>query len=484
MDSGSFGKQYKGEDIISRMPDDVLSHIISRLEAKDVVKTSILSTRWKNVWTLIYNLCFRDGYGGNRVTLFVNFVEFVFHRCQSNNIQNFHLWTCYELQESDAARLTDLICFAVERNVCSLTLKFIVEGEYPMIRLPQSMLTCKSLVKLSLGFWDFVLDIPDGVVCFPCLKFLSFHVYCPNSNLMQKLFRSCPILEELKIKGVYGWDGNVWTFDITKPTLKKLKIDLRATGDDDIILHRFVVRAPNLEYLHVCNFFLVCSVLGETPFLNKVILDGKVDRRLLHGDSLTKPVSEFFRAINSTRFLRLDIEIMSVSLISFNIFVMFILISHDLYGNLPSFPNLIYLHLGVGVFIGYALLVQFLDNSPNLEVLVLDKEDADSYSWDEIVSFEFELECVPSCMLLHLKEIYLFFGEDRNLQDLDVMKCLLENSKVLERFSVNFYLSLEEQVQNLQNFILTFPRASPICEIDFFDDPCWGKLRSKFYKYR
>ncbi|KAI9198981.1 hypothetical protein LWI28_025393 [Acer negundo] len=398
MDFGSFGKQYKGEDIISRMPDDVLSHIISRLEAKDAFKTCVLSTRWKNVWTLIYNLCFRDGYGGNSGTMFVNFVEFVLHRCQSNNIQNFHLRTGYELQESDADRLTDLICFAVDaRNVSSLTLKFNVEGENPMI-----------------------------------------------SNSLQKLFRSCPTLEELKIKGWHDIGGNVLTFDITKPTLKKLKIDLSAT---------------------------VCSVLGETPFLNKVILDGKVDRRLLHGESLTKPVSEFFRAINSTRFLRLDIKIMSV-------------LSRDLYGNLPSFPNLIYLHLGIGVFIGYALMVQFLNNSPNLEVLVLDKEDADSYRWDDIVLFEFELECVPSCMLLHLKEIYIFIGEDKNLQDLEVIKRLLGNSIVLERFSVNFYLSFGEHLQGLQDAILSYPMVSPICKIDFSDDRCWNTLWSKFYKYR
>ncbi|KAI9199072.1 hypothetical protein LWI28_026846 [Acer negundo] len=427
------------------MPDDVLSHIISRLEAKDAFKTCVLSTRWKNVWTLIYNLCFRDGYGGNSGTMFVNFVEFVLHRCQSNNIQNFHLRTGYELQESDADRLTDLICFAVDaRNVSSLTLKFNVEGENPMIRLPQSILTCKSLVKLSLGIWDFVLDIQDCAVCFPCLKFLSIYIYRPNSNSLQKLFRSCPTLEELKIKGWHDIGGNVLTFDITKPTLKKLKIDLSAT---------------------------VCSVLGETPFLNKVILDGKVDRRLLHGESLTKPVSEFFRAINSTRFLRLDIKIMSV-------------LSRDLYGNLPSFPNLIYLHLGIGVFIGYALMVQFLNNSPNLEVLVLDKEDADSYRWDDIVLFEFELECVPSCMLLHLKEIYIFIGEDKNLQDLEVIKRLLGNSIVLERFSVNFYLSFGEHLQGLQDAILSYPMVSPICKIDFSDDRCWNTLWSKFYKYR
>lgn len=43
---------------ISKMPDDVLIHIISKLEAKDAVKTSVLSKRWRYLWTSIYKLKF------------------------------------------------------------------------------------------------------------------------------------------------------------------------------------------------------------------------------------------------------------------------------------------------------------------------------------------------------------------------------------------------------------------------------------------
>ncbi|KAK3188351.1 hypothetical protein Dsin_027912 [Dipteronia sinensis] len=84
MDCKRLRKRYnKGKDIISRLPDDVLSHIVSRLEAEDAVKTCVLSSRWKNVWTLIYNLCINlpeeddEGDEGNRGTLFVDFVELV-----------------------------------------------------------------------------------------------------------------------------------------------------------------------------------------------------------------------------------------------------------------------------------------------------------------------------------------------------------------------------------------------------------------------
>ncbi|KAI9165125.1 hypothetical protein LWI28_008313 [Acer negundo] len=458
MDCERLGKRYnKGEDILSRLPDDVLSHIFSHLEAKDAVKTSVLSSRFKDVWTLIYNLRFeftRVGYELNRGTSFVNFVEFVLRHCQSNIIQNFHLNTYNDLRESDAACLIELICFLVGRNVCSLKLKFNVLVFRPMIRLPQSILTCKSLVRLSLGFWDFVLDIPDSTVCFPCLKFLSIYVSCPNSNLMQKLFRSCPILEELKIKGFVIMSEDALTFDINVPTLKKLKIYLRGYMDDGISYHKFVVRARNLEYLNFCNDFLTCFVLGETPFLNKVILYTKISTRFLPrppNDEETERGAELFRAISSTRFLSLDD-------------ILFSELYHHRYGTLPSFPNLIHLYLGGDILYGIALMVRFLINSPNLEVLVLSKEYV--YDKGEVMS---ELECAPSCMLLHLKEIYLF-SVVRNDQDLEVIKWLLKNSKVLERFSFHTLeiIENEQEMENMENEILNLPRASPICKIEFF----------------
>ncbi|KAK3184627.1 hypothetical protein Dsin_031913 [Dipteronia sinensis] len=474
MDSEWLERQYKREDIISRMPDDVLSHIISRLEAKDAVKTCVLSTRWKNVWTLMYNFYFNldtDG-KGNRRTLFVNFVELVLRRSQSKSIQNFHLKTYYGFEESDAIRLIELLCWAADHNVCSLILKFFYAVERPMIRLPQSILTCKSLVKLSLGFSDFVMDIPDCTVCFSCLKFLSIYIDSPNSNSLQKLFRSCPILEELKIKGSYPTPENVVTIDIDVPTLKKLKIQL-VIDYFDIWLHTFVVRASNLEYLDLGDYYLPSIVVGETPFLNKVILgNGYVHVWLLNEsseDEATMCATEFFRAISSTRFLSLDIKYATVGYLN---------------GNLPFFRNLIYLDLGIDIVAGFALLVEFFNNSPNLEVLNLEVLGLEKEVEEGWYNNQFELGCVPSCMLFHLKEIYFFLEETLESYMEGAIKCLLENCKVLERFSVETDTCSCTDEQEILNRILNFPRASPICEIEFVDYSCKEKLQSKFNKYR
>jgi len=46
------------DDRISKLPDDVLVMILASLSTEDALKTSVLSTRWKNVWKQVPYLHF------------------------------------------------------------------------------------------------------------------------------------------------------------------------------------------------------------------------------------------------------------------------------------------------------------------------------------------------------------------------------------------------------------------------------------------
>ncbi|KAL5856305.1 hypothetical protein ACOSQ3_006146 [Xanthoceras sorbifolium] len=455
-----------GEDIISKLPDHVLSHILSRLKTKDAVKTCVLSSRWKDVWTLIYNLHFEYWHFRGSIN-FENFVDKVLGRCQSQEIQNFRIALDFSNDTELLSRFPLWISFAIEHKVQNLEINVNYDseiGNWLPIRLPQSILTCKTLVKLKLdsGNCDFDFDIHDSVACFPSLKILCVELLCSKSNLMEKLFSSCPVLEELTIREDLEDTENVLTFDITVRTLKILNIYLISDWNmsERVSIHKFVVRAPNLEQLYIEDDSLACFVMDETPFISNAYLVGCFSMRSFFEPSKNEAnrAMELLRAIKNTTFLSLSKGIMGVLFLAFD-------------GNLPTFPNLIRLDVGIDAHFGWKLLPHFLNNSPNLEVLILKKEEND-LPMDRF--FYFESENVPSCLLLHVKEIEVSMMGDHD--ELEVIRYLLKNSKVLKRFLVVFnrfdsdcegFQLTEELEQYLQYQISRFPRGSNLHEVEF-----------------
>ncbi|KAK2657918.1 hypothetical protein Ddye_010970 [Dipteronia dyeriana] len=408
MASKRLEKKTAGEDFISRLPDDVLAHILSRLDTEEAVKTSILSSRWKNQWTFIVA-----------------------------NPKKFKIY-------ADLPRLREWMCFAIERNVHNLTLKVEIRMEMPVIRIPQTILTCQNLVKLNLGRWDAVFDIPDSTVCFPSLKILSIFVEYPDMVLMQKLFQSCPVLEELTV------DGHLKLV----PTLKILKISLSMINKIDATAHKFVVKAPNLEFLYIADDSLVSFMVDETPFLSKVFLVGKFDVRLydIHPTmNEAKHAMQLLRAANHAKFLSLSVPMTGV-------------LTRALEGNFPSFTNLIRLEFGYDMFYHWVLLPDFLNNSPNLVVLILKKDMVYFDTDDRIVRFPFESKSLPPCLGSHVKIIRLQIKEGVD-DELRLVEYFLKNCKVLQRLYMDY--DFHYKLKKFQRQILKFPRASPICKIEF-----------------
>ncbi|KAK7272525.1 hypothetical protein RJT34_29178 [Clitoria ternatea] len=71
---GLIKRKPDGVGRISNLPDDIICHILSFLSTTEVVATSILSTRWKSLWTLVPTLDFEDDWRCFSRTSFVNVV--------------------------------------------------------------------------------------------------------------------------------------------------------------------------------------------------------------------------------------------------------------------------------------------------------------------------------------------------------------------------------------------------------------------------
>ncbi|CAI0441211.1 unnamed protein product [Linum tenue] len=59
MKGGKRRRGVKGTDRLSELPDGILHHILSFLDSEFVVRSSILSRRWRWVWkeVLVLNFC-------------------------------------------------------------------------------------------------------------------------------------------------------------------------------------------------------------------------------------------------------------------------------------------------------------------------------------------------------------------------------------------------------------------------------------------
>lgn len=98
------------------LPDEILLAIISLLETKDAIGTSILSKRWEYLWTSIPNLEFRPQPSTPRSTLW-NIVEKVLLLRGPPDIKVFELTF---LVLGDACRVKAWISAALRRNVQEL----------------------------------------------------------------------------------------------------------------------------------------------------------------------------------------------------------------------------------------------------------------------------------------------------------------------------------------------------------------------------
>ncbi|KAF5762076.1 putative F-box domain, leucine-rich repeat domain superfamily, F-box-like domain superfamily [Helianthus annuus] len=247
--------KFAPEDVISNMPNDVVTHILERLPLQDAVRTGILSRNWRFKWTMLSQLIFDD-----------NFFEYLLETEGENNYGSIisslipHLkgvitkFVLYIEQRTyrilDDEDINHWILLLSKNGIKDLT--FCKENG-PRLKLPKHLFSCLELQHLKLVSCCF--DPPASFNGFPNLLSLELRSVQFDSGKFGEFFTQCPVLETLNFGFTFP-AGNVKQTEISKlANLKILSLLLFSLENTMITssssIFELVGSFPKLEELHL-----------------------------------------------------------------------------------------------------------------------------------------------------------------------------------------------------------------------------------------
>ncbi|XP_056694018.1 F-box/LRR-repeat protein At4g14103-like [Spinacia oleracea] len=407
------------EDRLSSLPDTLLITILSLLRIDSAAATSVLSHRWRYLWTHITNLSllFPEKPNFDNLNYFVTTVEHILCQIQSSKIHTFKLsfygrLSCNATLDFSGSMVPWIrqIC---RRNPEVIEVSFCSASQNSKIQMPNCVFKTASLVDIIMCY-NIQMPNCDGIsfINLPNLKKLDLYLYDSHRYLLGTLFKSLPILEDLDL-----------SLDLTKND------------------HRIVISAPNLKRLFI--LFMKDHAPKNCRF--------SIDAPKLYFDT----EGYFYHFVNSPSYLQ-EVEL-SLS-------------DNDEYEYLDPIPGLIngitcVRTLRIAHNVGH--LLRYLNN--------LDRIDMPVFRNLTHLSFRSDVDALrdklPDCMLGKLTRLDV---DDLKLIDYDCeiewIEHTLNNASLLEDLYVTMDINGQgdpDYEQKEFNFCKNFFRRSWNCRIEF-----------------
>ncbi|KAL8549980.1 hypothetical protein ACS0TY_008706 [Phlomoides rotata] len=261
-------------DRLSELPQSLILHILSFLRMRDVVKTTLLSKRWENLWTTLPCLNFSDiiseddELDSNRVRNFVNRALLFW---KGTKLLKFIIEIRDHFDTSSLAGDMDLwVRFAVINKVEELNILLEYDegvldceedagSSKDIYRAPECLNSCSSIRKLSLVGCNLrVRKSPT----WNQLKSLQINGFSFSERLINRILLGTPRLEVFELSLV---ESNK-NLNIRSTSLKKLKINKYLYFVDEQPSLDSILRicCPNLETLEISGVYYGIELLGET----------------------------------------------------------------------------------------------------------------------------------------------------------------------------------------------------------------------------
>lgn len=301
----SKGKSRAKVDRLSNLPNELIHRILSTVDAKLAVQTSVLSKRWRHLWTSLPVLNLQDSSFDDPV-LFQYFVDHVLsHRDASTNLQVLNFSSQEELQDGHV--VDSIIDYVTLTPPVSATIHFLsILAECVLGKLPQLSL-CQSLTTLKLS------HISTETTSFDVVSLKQLYLYdcrfeCGVEELLDP-FEGCVNLTCLSLHRC-NYYGGFETFRIFAPQLTNLSISwmrIDEVFDSDCVIE---LSTPKLQYFTYCDTDLYdFSAEVDLPCVEEV----DIDVWCLNKDTdLLLRMIELFEMMESAEFVTLSPDMIDV----------------------------------------------------------------------------------------------------------------------------------------------------------------------------
>ncbi|KAH0646221.1 hypothetical protein KY284_034105 [Solanum tuberosum] len=253
-------------DVLSNLPENVLDDILIRMPLRDVVRTSILSKKWRYNWCRLPELTLDQTLWDSTnesIPFVTRFTDIIYH------LLVLHVGPITKFILSDIAHLgnyskiDNLVMFLSRNGIQHLVLQFPKDKPY---KLPSSFFTCSQMRHLNLyycsiqplstfkGFSELVsLELCEVTISSEMLGSLISHI-----QLLEKLvLQISSILNHIQIDAPklksFDFTGNINILSLGKaPFLVKLSlVNTAATLKAGKHLSEYFEFCPALEHLHL-----------------------------------------------------------------------------------------------------------------------------------------------------------------------------------------------------------------------------------------
>ncbi|KAI6705717.1 hypothetical protein NL676_008679 [Syzygium grande] len=196
------------------LPDDIIEHIFSFLPTRDVVKTCVLSRRWRSYWTTVPDLRFSVSSHHD------SFVDRILRLYGRGKVRKFHL--DFNSEQLWPSNIDSWVGFAIDHEVEELRLNLNICYDYNWLEqipwgdytLSPLLYNCSSLTRLVLRG---CLYPSCESISWSSLKSLSIDNV--TGDVLQKILMSSPVLEYLTLERFWAVE------EINSRSLRELVID-------------------------------------------------------------------------------------------------------------------------------------------------------------------------------------------------------------------------------------------------------------------